>query len=48
MAAGVASQKIRSSGFGVPRMKDAPMMMTSRAMANTPSHFKTSHMVHGF
>ena len=37
-----------SIGFGVPRTYDAPMMMTSSAMANTPSHFKTSHMVHGF
>jgi hypothetical protein len=32
----------------VPSTNDAPTMMTSRAAAKTPSHFKTSHMVHGF
>jgi hypothetical protein len=35
-------------GFGVPRTNDAPMMMTSNAAAKTASHFKTSHMAHGF
>jgi hypothetical protein len=32
----------------VPRMNDAPMMITNSAAANTASHFKTSHMATGF